>query len=96
MPCLLVALALLLPRLTLLFVFLLSNYLQRAYHTALWPILGFFFAPLTTLAYAYAINTHGSVSGIYFVITLLAALLDLSAWGGSEAGRRGRRRRRRR
>jgi hypothetical protein len=96
MPCLLVLLSLITPRVVLLFVWLLTDYLQRAYHTALWPVLGFVFAPLTTLAYAYAINTNGQVTGGYFVLTLLAALIDLSALGGSEAGRRSHRRRRRR
>ena len=90
MPCLLVLLALFLPRLTLVLVWLFSDYLSRAYETALWPLLGFIFMPLTTLAYAFAINSNGSVSGIYFVIAMLAALLDLGALGGSEAGRRRR------
>ena len=42
MPCLLLILALMLPRLTLVLVWLFSHYLNRAYHTAIWPILGFF------------------------------------------------------
>jgi thiol:disulfide interchange protein len=98
MPCLLVLLSLITPRAVLLFVWLLTTYLQKAYQTALWPVLGFFFAPLTTLAYAYAINANGSVTGGYFALALVAALLDLGALGGSAAGgrRRGRRRRFRR
>src|SRR3954465_14757975 len=97
MPCLIVIVALTLPRLTLLVVWLFTNFLQRAYQTALWPILGFFFMPLTTLAYAWAINAAGSVRGIYFVVVLLAALIDLSTLGGGggQARRRGRRRGRR-
>jgi hypothetical protein len=95
MPLLIVLLALLLPRLTLVFVYLFTTYLQQAYRTAIWPVLGFLFMPLTTLAYALAINANGSVSGIYFGITLVAALMDLSAMGSGAAGRRRRRRRRR-
>ena len=92
MPCLLVLLALLTPRLVLLLVWLFSDYLSRAYHTVIWPLLGFIFLPLTTLAYAWAINTNGSVSGIYFMVVLAAALIDLGTIGGSgdHARRRGR------
>jgi len=93
MPCLVALLALLVPRVTLFFVWLFSDYLHRAYQTAIWPVLGFLFMPLTTLAYAYAINTNRSVSGFYFFLTLLAALVDLGLLGGGEAGRRRRLRR---
>jgi uncharacterized membrane protein len=54
----------------------------------LWPVLGFFFMPLTTLAYAWAINANGSVAGGYFVVVLLAALVDLGVLGGSSQSRR--------
>ncbi|MGB7159388.1 MAG: hypothetical protein WBD40_15075 [Tepidisphaeraceae bacterium] len=90
MPCLIVLLALIVPRLTLILIWLFSNYLSRAYDSLVWPLLGFIFMPLTTLAYAYAINRNGAVSGVYFVLTLLAALVDLGAIGGGAAGRRRR------
>jgi hypothetical protein len=88
MPCLLVLFALIFPRLVLFFVWLFSDYLSQAYHSLLWPIVGFLFMPLTTLAYAWAINSNGSVNGLYFFMVLLAALIDLGAIGGSSrAGR---------
>jgi hypothetical protein len=52
MPCLLLILLLAFPRLALVLLFLFSNYLQRAYHGLLLPLVGFLFLPLTTLAYA--------------------------------------------
>ena len=52
MPFLIGCMALSAPRLALAIVFVFSNYLGRAYQSALWPLLGFFFIPLTTLAYA--------------------------------------------
>ena len=83
MPCLLGCLALSIPRVVIVLVFLFSDFLGRAYETALWPILGFFFLPLTTLAYAAAMSwNHGSVSGVYFFMVLLAALMDLGVVGG--------------
>ena len=41
MPCLLVLLMLAFPRVVLVLMFLMSNYLQRAYTGLLIPILGF-------------------------------------------------------
>ena len=83
-------LALAAPRLALFLVFLFSGYLGRAYETNLWPFLGFFFLPLTTLAYAWAVNSNGSVTGLYLVIVILAVLADLGIVGGGAAGRKRR------
>jgi hypothetical protein len=83
MPCLLGVIALAFPRLVLAAVWLTSDYLARAYDTVLWPLLGFFFLPLTTLAYAFAHNsTAGSVSGGYLAIVVIAVLFDLGLVGG--------------
>jgi hypothetical protein len=82
-------LALFFPRLVIILVWLLSDYLGRAYETVFWPVLGFFFLPLTTLAYAWAINSNGTVSGIYLVVVVVAVLVDLGLiGGGTQSGRR--------
>jgi len=52
MPCLLLILFAAFPRIALVLLFFFSNYLQRAYHGLILPILGFIFLPLTTLVYA--------------------------------------------
>ena len=83
MPCLLVVLALLTPRLALVLLWLFGTVLQTAYGTILWPLLGFFFMPLLTIAYAYAVTTGGGVQGIWLVIVIVAALIDLGVIGGS-------------
>lgn len=90
MPCLLGCSALFVPRVVLLVIFLLSNYLGRAYDTLIWPLLGFIFMPLTTLAYAFAVNERGTVTGIHLVLVVLAVLIDLGliGGGGREASRR--------
>jgi hypothetical protein len=90
MPCILSIFALAFPRLVLFLVFFFSDYLSRAYQTMLWPLLGFFFMPLTTLAYAWAINSGGSVQGLYLVVVVLAVLMDLGLLGSGEASRRRR------
>lgn len=93
MPCLLAIIAAFFPRIVLLMLAFFTTYLDRAYETFLWPLLGFLFLPFTTLAYAWAINTNQSVTGIYLVIVIIAVLLDLSAYGGGGARYRLRRRR---
>ncbi|HLE21797.1 MAG TPA: hypothetical protein VJB88_11815 [Vicinamibacteria bacterium] len=90
MHCLMGCLALLTPRLAIVLVFLFSNYLGRAYQGPLWPVIGFFFMPLTTLAYAWAVNTNGTVTGIYLVVVVIAVLLDLGLIGTSARSRRRR------
>lgn len=81
MPCLLGCLALGFPRLVIILLVIFSDYIGAANQTVLWPLLGFFFAPTTTLAYAFAINSHGSVSGVYAVLLVFAVLLDLGLLG---------------
>ena len=92
MPCFLGCLALATPRLVIVAVWLFSDYLGRAYHGWLWPVLGFLFMPLTTLAYAWAINSAGSVEGFRLVVVVLAVLIDLGMIGGGSREARRRRR----
>jgi hypothetical protein len=81
MPILVGCLALATPRLAIILVVLFSDYLGRAYDTTVWPLLGFFLMPLTTLGYAFAINTGGGVDGFYLVLVVIAALFDLGLVG---------------
>lgn len=95
MPFLIGCLALAMPRLAIVLVVILSDYIGRAYETTIWPLIGFFCMPLTTLAYAWAINSRGSVEGGQLVVVVLAVLIDLGLLGGSARERRWRRRQRR-
>ena len=83
MPCLVGCLALAMPRFAIVMVVIFSDYIGRAYQTALWPFIGFLFMPMTTLAYAWAINSRGSVSGVHLVVVVVAVLMDLGLIGGS-------------
>ena len=87
MPFLVGCLALSAPRFAIVLVVLFSDYIGRAYQTGLWPFIGFLFMPLTTLAYAWAINTNESVDGVYLVVVVMAVLMDLGIFGGSASGR---------
>lgn len=87
MPCLVALLALIAPRITIVLLVIFSNYIGHAYHTNIVPFIGFFIFPFTTLAYAFAMNANGSVSGIYLVPVIFAVLLDLGALGGGYSQR---------
>lgn len=90
MPCLLILIGLFIPRVTLLFLWLLTGYVGRAFETTLWPLLGFFFLPYTTLAYAISIQEGGSLKGLWLVLFVLGVLLDFGVLGGAERTRRKR------
>jgi hypothetical protein len=84
MPCALAAVAFFFPRVVILLLVLFGTYMGDAYKTAIWPVLGFFLMPYTTLAYAWAWHTgQGSVSGFGLFVVILAVLVDLSTHGGS-------------
>jgi hypothetical protein len=88
MPCILLLVFLLSPRLAMVLIWLFSNYLDRAYHSILLIILGFLFVPLTTLVYAWEVNSGMPVAGINLVWIVLALLIDLGAVGGGYHRRR--------
>jgi hypothetical protein len=84
MGCLLVAIALALPRLLMVFIVLLTNWFGRAFETRLWPILGFLFMPYTTLAYMAAmLNNDHALNGGWLALFVVAVLADAGHWGGS-------------
>jgi len=90
MACLLLILVVAFPRVVLILLFLLTNYLEHAYHGVLVPILGFLFLPLTTLVYAWMVNNSQPTAGVNLLILLVAVIIDLGGWGGGEYHRRSR------
>jgi cytochrome b561 len=68
------------PRVVMFFILLLTNWFQQAYQTILWPLLGFFFMPYTTLAYMAAmVNNNHQLSNGWLVLVIIAIVLDLGA-----------------
>jgi hypothetical protein len=92
MQCLLALLALATPRLVIVLVVVFSDWLGSAYNFFLWPLLGFFFLPVTTLAYAWSIHTYGGMQGLGLVAVILAFLVDVGLIGSSRRKRRERQR----
>jgi hypothetical protein len=83
MPCIFLIFILFFPRLILVLMWLFSTYLQRAFHGALLlPILGFIFLPLTTIVYAWEINSRMPLAGINLLWLLIAVIIDLGGVGG--------------
>jgi hypothetical protein len=91
MPCILVALAVFVPRVVMFFIWLLTTWFGQAFETVIWPLLGFFFMPYTTLAYMGAmLNNAHQVSGGWLVLLIVAVVLDLSSHGSAARSRRTR------
>jgi hypothetical protein len=69
---------------------LFSDLLEDAYDSWIVPLLGFFFVPWTTLAYAvmWAAGAN-EVSGIEWFIVAFAFFVDLAAWFGGSRARQG-------
>ncbi|MCE5277571.1 MAG: hypothetical protein ABFD92_14470 [Planctomycetaceae bacterium] len=93
MGCIVAILAMLIPRVVMFFIWILTDYFGRAFETIIWPLLGFFFMPYTTLAYMAAmLNNNHNISGWWFALVIGAVLVDLSHWGGSGRARYRRKR----
>lgn len=89
MPILIAIIALLAPRLVMFFIWLLTGWFGQAYSSALWPVLGFFFMPYTTLAYMAAmLNNNHQVGGMWLVLLIVAVVVDIGHWGGGWRYRR--------
>jgi hypothetical protein len=87
MPCLLVVLALAVPRVLIVGLWLFSNWFDALFDTILWPVLGFIFLPTTLFWYTAVHHWFGGEwSTIPIVGIVVALLIDLSpARGAQEA-----------
>lgn len=75
MPCLLVVLALALPRGVILGLWFLSDWFDGLFDTMLWPVLGFVFLPTTLLWYSAVQHWFGGEWGVWQVVGIVAALM---------------------
>jgi hypothetical protein len=77
------------PRLVLVLVYNNSYYLQHAFNAFTFPLYGFLFLPLTTLAYSWMINTGQPITGYGFLILITSIAIDLGSLAGLAFRRRG-------
>ncbi len=88
MPCFLLLVILLFPRVALALMWFFSTYLQRAFDGDLvLPVIGFIFLPLTTIVYAWELNSGMPTAGINLLWLLIAVVIDLGGLGGGAHGR---------
>jgi hypothetical protein len=91
MPCLVVFLALLVPRGLLLGLWFLTDWFRGMFDGLLWPVLGFIFLPTTLLWYSAVQHWFGGEWGPAAVVGLVVALLiDTSQARGRRHVRRRR------
>jgi len=90
MPCLLLLVVLAFPRVVLVVLYFTTTYLQRAYDNLIVLVLGFIFLPITTLVYAWLVNTHRPLDGVNLLILVVSVLIDAGGLGGGEWHRRRR------
>lgn len=81
MGCLAGLIVLAMPRVVMVALWIFSDYLSRAYDGFLIPLLGFFFLPTTTLAYAIAEIEVGGFRRWGAVLVVIGVLLDVGIWG---------------
>ena len=78
------------PRLAVLFVWLFTPLVERAFTMVIWPILGIIFLPFTTLMYVLVYNPVVGVTGWGWLWVIVGLLLDISSYGGSTYSNRNR------
>jgi len=90
MGCLFALVALITPRFILFCLWLFTNYLNTAISSGWLGLLGFFFLPTTTIAYAVAQNEFTTLSGgletAGVLVIILGVAVDLGLLGGSGRG----------
>ena len=85
MPCLLVAIALFIPRLLIAGLWLFTNWFGGLFDTLLWPVLGFIFLPTTLFWYTAVQHWYGGEWSVVPVIGIvLALMIDLSPAKGAK------------
>jgi hypothetical protein len=86
MPCLAVLIALMAPRFLIVVLWLFTSWFKGVFDTALWPVLGFFFLPVTLLWYTAVQHWWDGQWGWMQVVGIVIALMmDL---GPSKARRK--------
>ncbi len=90
MPCFVGCIAVAFPRLACFLVwFFGDDYFTRAFGSFIWPLLGFFFLPLTTLAFAFGVNSLGDpreMEPLGWLLVALALASDMGLWSGGARG----------
>lgn len=85
--CLLGAVGAFVPRLVLLFVWIFTSLVDRAFDTWIAPLVGLLVLPYTTLAYVLLYQPDVGVTGFGWVLVVAALFVDIAHWSGGWYGR---------
>ncbi len=86
--CLFAIIAAAAPRLSLVFIWIFTPLVNRAFDTLLMPILGIFFLPYTTLFYVLVVP--GGISGFEWFLLIFGFVIDIASYTGGAFSRRRR------
>jgi hypothetical protein len=79
MPCFLLVLALVTPRLVVALLWFFTRWFAGMFGSALWPLFGFFFLPTTLLWYSAVQHWFGGQWTLWPIVGLIVALvIDVS------------------
>jgi hypothetical protein len=88
--CLIVLFSLVTPRFIMFVLWLFSDYLNHAFSSGWWGLLGFVFLPTTAIGYAVAKNEFttpsGGIEAMGVILIVLGVVVDLGLLGGSGRG----------
>ncbi len=88
MPCLVALLAIVSPRLAIIFVAIFTNRFVFAFDNWWLPTLGFLVLPWTTLAWVVLYQPFNGVVGFSWFIVILAFVIDIVSYATSANRRR--------
>jgi hypothetical protein len=87
MGCLFLIIMMLSPRLGIILLWLFTNYVNTAFNTWIWPLLGLVFLPWTTLLYILVSAPAGGITFWGWLLVALGLLSDLASHTNAYANR---------
>jgi hypothetical protein len=85
MPFVAALVGLLFPRITLLILYILTDWFRGVFDSLFWPIIGFLFMPVTLLWYLVVQNYFGgSWDTLPIVGMVIAVVVDMGLWKSSK------------
>ena len=72
------------PRLAIVLIWIFGDRVDRAFDSAIWPLLGLFALPWTTLMYI-LVWGPGGVDGAEWIVVALGVIIDLATYSARAA-----------
>jgi hypothetical protein len=88
MCCIVLLLALIGPRVLLFFMWVFGTSVDNAFDSWIWPLLGFFFLPWTTIMFALTWSPVVGHTGGDWVLIALGVVADIVSWSARSARNR--------